>query len=146
MSFCAPMSALGGKADMLFALHMSAFDPKRTQLPAKHPLLLHPKLLRFETKLNQHAGGQSAPQCVSNRDHCEVEVIGGWLMGSLQPVLSACNGRDLRACENCSGLTRLVSWRPHPSLNRLDVRIFECMGCKKTRQFLTHTDDELSGS
>ena len=33
MGFALQMSAFGGKADMALALHMSAFDPKRTCEP-----------------------------------------------------------------------------------------------------------------
>ena len=36
MRYAPHMSAIGGKADIPFALHMSAFDPKRTLLPSEH--------------------------------------------------------------------------------------------------------------
>jgi len=32
------MSAFGGKVDMLFCMHMSAFDPKRTSYSKSVPL------------------------------------------------------------------------------------------------------------
>ena len=42
------MSAFGGKADIPFALHMSAFDPKRTSWPAQRPLPPLSNLLGFD--------------------------------------------------------------------------------------------------
>ena len=45
------MSAIGGKADMLFALQMSAFDPKRTfQIGASQRLLLAQRRRRFQLR------------------------------------------------------------------------------------------------
>jgi hypothetical protein len=45
---CAPMSAMGGKADMPIALQMSAYDPKRTsglfRILGRLPALCHLRL------------------------------------------------------------------------------------------------------
>jgi hypothetical protein len=53
------MSAFGGKTDMTFALHMSAFDPKRTWLAAL-PVVQTSQQVAFQTR--QKVGTKAARQ------------------------------------------------------------------------------------
>ena len=65
-------------------------------------------------------------------------------MENLQPALSIGYGQQRRVCAYCGVRMRFASLRPHPLLNRLDVCVFECLDCKRTRKFLSLAYYELN--